>query len=478
MERAAPARLRLTPRSAVTAVVLFGLTLVFLRLVSSSQRVLGWVAVAASLAALLTPAVDLLGRRISRGLAAGLVALAGLGLLVGTGYGAVDDVLRQARAVERAAPQEAARLERSERFGQLARDADLSRRVGRFVDEVPERLRGGSTAEALRAAATRGVAFLATGVLTIFFLLHGPGIAAAAGRQVHDPERRARATHVAASAYRRAFGYARGTIAMAALAGLLAYAAAQVADVPGPVPLALWVALWDVVPILGAVVGALPIVALSAIGEPREGLALAGLFLAYQVFEVMVLQRNLERSTIKVGPFLTVLGGFVGLELYGLGGALLTVLAVAIVASVADELASSPLLGPGYPEGMEESTKHGSRLDEALKSREDGDSRVEEFRQDQGPDEEERATLPMGEGARPDLDDQVDLSGIEERSEIARFLEPHRFPGRRDELIEGAREQFPPERILSLLRSLPDDRVYDNVQDVWEALGGTVEERF
>lgn len=42
---------------------------------------------------------------------------------------------------------------------------------------------------------------------------------------------------------------------------------------------------------------------------------------------------------MRVGPFLTAAGAFAGLELYGLGGALLSVLAIALVVAALDELA-------------------------------------------------------------------------------------------------------------------------------------------
>jgi predicted PurR-regulated permease PerM len=202
---------------------------------------------------------------------------------------------------------------------------------------VPERLRGGTPAEAIRSATTRGLAFLAVFVLTVFFLLHGPKLAAAAAAQVHDDGRRALIERVGAAVHRRAFGYARGTIAMAALAGGVAYAIARLAHVPAPAPLALWVALWDIVPLLGATVGAVPIVAFAGVNDPTRGLVVLVAFVVYQVVEDLVLQPRLERATVRLGPFLTAAGGFAGLELYGLSGALLAILGVAIAAVALDE---------------------------------------------------------------------------------------------------------------------------------------------
>jgi predicted PurR-regulated permease PerM len=333
-------RLRLTPRSVLIAVGTFGLTLALLRLVGAAQRVLGWIVVAAVLAGLLHPLVTRLQQHMPRGLA---VAVVMVGLVAATGatvYGLIDDVRRETRRLQAAAPERARRLERSERFGELARDLRLEQRTRRFVDEVPERLRGGTPAEALRAAATRGVAFLATGVLTIFLLLHGPRIARAARDQLHDPARRARVQAIAVEVYRRSFGYASATLTMALAAGMFGYAMARMADVPGPAPLAIWVGLWDLVPVGGAFIGALPIVLLAGVVSGWRAVVLALAFIAYQLVENLAVQRRVEAATRRVGPFLTLAAGLVGLELSGVAGALLLVLAAAIAVAAADELAA------------------------------------------------------------------------------------------------------------------------------------------
>lgn len=332
-------RLRLTTASAVRAVLLLGATLAALRLVVASQRVIGWILAAAAIAMLLNPLVVFLSRRMPRGIAVAVVALATLASVGFVTYTAVNSLVRETRALQAAAPRRVAELEESKRFGDFARDVKLRERVERLVDSVPERLRGGTPAEALRSAATRGVAFLATGVLSLFFLLHGHEILGAASRQVDDPEHRATLERAAHCAYERGFGYVRRTIGMSVMAGLVSFLVAHAADVPGPAPLAVWAALWDAVPVVGALVGTLPIVVLAAAEDPSKGVLLAGLFIGYQIFEALVLQHRTEQRTLRVGPFLTVAAGFAGLELYGLGGALLVLLIVILAVAVADELA-------------------------------------------------------------------------------------------------------------------------------------------
>ncbi|MGH9187886.1 MAG: AI-2E family transporter, partial [Acidimicrobiales bacterium] len=158
----APGNLRLTNRSVIVAVGLLGLTLLLMRLLSSSTRVLGWVAVAAIGAALLFPLVARLDRRLPRGVAVAAAVLGTAAVLGLLAYLGIDAVSEQARRLQREAPRAAARVEESERFGEPAQEFELREKVQSFVDELPDRLRGGTPAEALRANATRGVAFLAT----------------------------------------------------------------------------------------------------------------------------------------------------------------------------------------------------------------------------------------------------------------------------------------------------------------------------
>jgi predicted PurR-regulated permease PerM len=323
----------------VLLVAMLGGTLALLRLISASQRVLGWILAAAVTAGLLHPVVAWFERKVPRGVAVAFVVLltAGIGGIVV--YGTVDGLVHETRKLERAIPRRAAEIERSPRFGKAAREFKLAERTRRFVNEVPARLRGGTAAEALRSAGTRGVAFLATGVLSIFFMLHGPRIARGAAGQISDPRRRQRVEKLAWAGYHRGFAYARGSLAIAVIAGSLAYVVGRVAQVPGPAPLALWVGIWDVVPIVGTFVGALPIVFLAGVSSTTKAVVVALIFIAYQVFEYGLLQRPLERRTIKLGPFLTVLGGFAGLELYGIGGALMVILVGSVAVAVADEWA-------------------------------------------------------------------------------------------------------------------------------------------
>jgi predicted PurR-regulated permease PerM len=338
---AAPTRnsvLRLSPTSLVRAVVLLGLALALLGLLAASARVIGWMLAAATLAGLLHPVVGGLSRKIPRGFALALVMLLTIGIAGGVAYAVVDDLTTQLHDLQQAVPKAAKEIERSERFGKSAREIHLAERAKAFVDELPERLRGGDVPDAVRAAATRGVAFLATGVLTIFFLIHGPRLLKSGIRQL--PERyRAETERIGEAVYRRWWHYVTGSIGMSVMAALVTYAAASMVDAPGKAPLAVWMAMLDAVPLLGVVLGAVPLVLLAATTASWQGaVAVTLVLLGWQVFESLVLQRRVEERSLHIGPFATVAVAMVGIELYGIGGALVSVIAIVFLAAVLDEV--------------------------------------------------------------------------------------------------------------------------------------------
>jgi len=128
------------------------------------------------------------------------------------------------------------------------------------------------------------------------------------------------------------------------------------------------------------------------------------------------------------------------------------------------------------------SDKHSPRVDEELdhetRSLQQGapvESRVEEFREQEGPGEDQptpESRLSEGRTGSLDLDD------AEARSDIARYLDPSAFPADRDGLVASAQANNAPDAVLERLQALPDGRTYQGMPDVWAALGGTVEHRF
>ncbi|HEY6706280.1 MAG TPA: DUF2795 domain-containing protein [Actinomycetota bacterium] len=128
------------------------------------------------------------------------------------------------------------------------------------------------------------------------------------------------------------------------------------------------------------------------------------------------------------------------------------------------------------------SDKHSPRVDEELdhetRSLQQGapiESRVEEFREQEGPGEDQPTPEPR---LSEDQTGSLDLDDAEARSDIARYLDPSAFPADREGLVANAEANNAPEAVLERLQALPAGRTYEAMPDVWAALGGTVEHRF
>jgi putative heme transporter len=336
MADATRTRVRLSLRSSLAIVLGLGATILFLEILRDAQRVIAWVLCASAVAALVTPLVNALERYkyVPRGLAVAITVLLGLGAIGFLGYRVANDVSNAMDALQEAAPDRAHELERDSDF---FREIKLEERVTRFVDAIPERLAGGDTAEALRSAATRGVAFLAGIILTVFFILYGPRLLEGALSQVEDEHSRHRLRHILGSGSRRALYFSRVKIWEAVVEGFIAYSIARMANIPGAAALAVWVALWSIVPVAGVFIGALPFVVFAAAISVERAVAVGIAFVAIALADFAV-NRWLERNVVDVGSFAIVLAAFAGLELYGLTGALLFVLGAVFFVSILSEV--------------------------------------------------------------------------------------------------------------------------------------------
>jgi hypothetical protein len=132
------------------------------------------------------------------------------------------------------------------------------------------------------------------------------------------------------------------------------------------------------------------------------------------------------------------------------------------------------------------SDKHGPRLDEGLKAESQSilrgapvEARAQEGREKEGPGEDQ--PTPGSRPGGPGLEwqgQEIDQDEVAARSELARHLEPRVFPARRKGLVESARRMHAPDEVMGLLARLPEEPAFENVQAVWEALGGDEEQRF
>jgi hypothetical protein len=120
-----------------------------------------------------------------------------------------------------------------------------------------------------------------------------------------------------------------------------------------------------------------------------------------------------------------------------------------------------------------ESVQHSPRLDDEMAHEIDSmtrggsneESRTREDRVIEEPTEDD-----VGSPTRRSAGTIFDL-----RSELARHVTAAQWPAEKSQLVDVAHGDAAPQVILDSLRRLPDGERFENVQEVWAALGGPIE---
>ncbi len=293
------------------------------------SRVIAWLAVAGFFTVVLAPAVDGVQHRLHlrRTLATSVVFFTGLILVVGLLYLFIRPVVDQVSDFIDDLPDrvEEARDGRGP-LGGLVERYDLDQ----YLDENENRIQeavsnAGTPALGVARSVFNGVlAVLTILVLTFLMLLRGPELTAGILSLVPDRHRE-RVRLVAGDAARAVSGYMLGNLLISLVAGTATYVFLLVAGVPSAEVLALWVAFADLIPMVGATLGAIPTVAVAFLHSTPAGIATLIFYVVYQQFENHVLQVTVMSRTVDVNPLTVLVSVLAGVELFGFLGALLAI---------------------------------------------------------------------------------------------------------------------------------------------------------
>ena len=298
-------------------------------------RVIAWLVVAMFFAVVLAPAVDIVQRRLHarRAPATALVFLLGLGLVFGLLYAFIRPIVDQVDTFVASLPE----LVDDAREGRGAIGRFIERyELAQYVEENEARVQ-----EALSSAGTpalgvvRGLfngifALVTILVLAFLMLLRGPELCLAVLNLV-DVRHRERVRVVAGDAARAVSGYMFGNLLISLIAGVATYAFLRIVGVPYAEVIALFVAFCDLIPLIGATLGAVPTIGLAFLHSTPAGIAAIVFYVVYQQFENHVLQVTIMSRTVDVNPLAVLVSVLAGVELFGFLGALLAIPAAGII---------------------------------------------------------------------------------------------------------------------------------------------------
>lgn len=130
--------------------------------------------------------------------------------------------------------------------------------------------------------------------------------------------------------------YLRGQLLLCAIMGVLGWAIMFFTVGEYALAVGAWVAATELIPVLGAFLGAIPAVAIALVvpqGGFFEALLVAGLFLIAQQIEGNLLVPRIQGGSVGVHPLIVLFATLAGTALYGILGAIFAVPVVAIVAA-------------------------------------------------------------------------------------------------------------------------------------------------
>jgi predicted PurR-regulated permease PerM len=318
---------RFPVRTILTVLGLIVAVWALLHVVVVARSVIVYILIAIFLAVAINPLVALIMRRgvRSRGVASGLACLLVLIAIAGIGFAFIPTLVDNVNNFVDAAPGYVHDLTKGKgRLGFLETKYHVVERLEHYVHQGGAKKLLGLSGAAI--SVTKGVLSFIVGAVTVafltfFMLLEGP----AWMERFYDllrPESQPRWRAVAHDIYRQVGGYVSGNLAISLIAGALATFVLLLLGVPFAVALGLLVALLDLIPLVGATVAAVIVVAVGFLHSVIAGVVLIVFFVLYQQFENHVLQPVVYNRTVALSPLAILVSILVGAELAGVLGAL------------------------------------------------------------------------------------------------------------------------------------------------------------
>ena len=313
-----------------------------LNLLLALSRIVTWLVIAGFFAVILTPSVDFLVRRarLRRSLATLVVFLTGIGLFAAMMYAFIRPIVDQAQEFSDNFPEYVADAKAGRGpVGDLVTRFDLDRRIEENQDRWRESLNelGRNSLDIVRSVGNAVAAGLTIFVLAFLMILQGPTTLKAALNTLAPP-RRERVRRVAGDCAKAVTGYMAGNLLISVIAGLATFVFLWIVGVPFRGVLALWVAFADLIPLVGATLGAIPTVVVAFLHSTVTGVIAVVFFIVYQQFENHVLQVTIMSRTVNLNPLTVLVSVLCGVELFGILGALLAIPVAGVLQVVVRDL--------------------------------------------------------------------------------------------------------------------------------------------
>ncbi len=294
------------------------------------RRELIWFGVAFFLAIALNPGVERFSKympRKNRGLAAGLMFLIIIGLIAFMAITMIPPLVSQTQSLIKNIPAITNDITNGNNpFSNFLRQYDLIPQLRANQERITSAVSnvGGSALDFVRVILSSFIATLTVLVLTFFMLIEGPKWIAFVKRTASSPKL-AHREKLAMQMYEAVTGYVNGNLLTSLIASIVTAIFLSSIGVPYSIPLGLLVGFFDLLPLVGATMGAAVVIIVSLFHSIPAAIIVAIFFLVYQQLENHILQPLIYAKTVEISPLTVLMAALVGSALGGIIGALVAI---------------------------------------------------------------------------------------------------------------------------------------------------------
>jgi predicted PurR-regulated permease PerM len=301
------------------------------------RKPISWVLISVFLAVALSPPVNYLARSMKRGVAIAIVYIGLLAVPILLIALIVPPLITEANHFADNVPQYADDVtefvQENDRLREINKDYDITGKLEQEAGKLPNRL--GGAAGTLRdigfGIVSSLFALLTILVMTAFLLGSGKqwGDRIIASRPPEERQRLRRSLDHMAGAVS---GYVAGALTIAVIAGTATFIVLTILGVPFAGPLAVLAGLASLIPLVGATVAAVLIGIVTLFEDfPTTTIIWTIWAILYQQLENNLIQPQIQKRTVNVHPFITIVAVLFGATLLGIIGA---IAAIPIAASI------------------------------------------------------------------------------------------------------------------------------------------------
>ncbi|WP_460362345.1 AI-2E family transporter [Actinocorallia lasiicapitis] len=303
------------------------------------KSVLILITIALFLAVGLNPAVERLVRvGMSRGKAVGVVFLLVVLFFAGVGWVLVPPLVSEISKFADNVPNYITQLQNNEQIREWDRKYQLLNKAQQYLADSKFQTNVANWATDV-AKGTLSAIFntLTVLILTLYFLSSLPQMKTFFYR-LTPRSRRARVALLGDEILDRIGGYVGGNFIISVIAGVTTYIFLTIAGVPYAAALALIVAVTDLIPLIGATIGAVIVSIIGFLTGIPEGIACVIFFTIYQQIENYLIAPRVMKRSVDVQPAVTVIAALIGAALMGVVGALLAIPVAAAISLIVREV--------------------------------------------------------------------------------------------------------------------------------------------